>query len=237
LGKAADRLAEDHVDDAQFISVVLTMGQTGRRETWPALRVIGQESTDRKTQALACYLLAKSLTSGDEAERDDDRRREAISLLERVEHDFAGLMVFNANLAEMAGDDLFAVKHLCIGAEAPEIVGRDAAGMEFKLSCVRMFPQERRLVQANAERPFAIVGVNCDEDDVLREVEESKQVVWRSWSDGRQGPISQQWRINAFPSIYLIDHLGVIRFKCEGVPDEKQLSGLLEQLLASAEKK
>jgi len=79
-----------------------------------------------------------------------------------------------------------------------------------------MYPHERSLVSEYASRPFAIIGVNSDKDrEVLKERILEESITWRSfWNGGStSGPISTQWNVSGWPTLYLIDHEGVIRYK------------------------
>ena len=79
-----------------------------------------------------------------------------------------------------------------------------------------MYPHERSLVKDYAERPFAIIGVNSDRDrEKLQERIVEESITWRSfWNGGStSGPISTQWNVSGWPTIYVIDHTGKIRFK------------------------
>lgn len=63
--------------------------------------------------------------------------------------------------------------------------------------------------------PFAIVGVNSDPDrEALRQVVKQKQLTWQSFWDGStSGRIHRAWNVTSWPTTYLIDHQGVIRYK------------------------
>ncbi len=77
-----------------------------------------------------------------------------------------------------------------------------------------MFPHERSLVKRLANQPFALIGVNSDRDrDVLKDVMKEKGITWRSFFDGggTGGPIATQWQVSGWPTIYIIDHEGVIQ--------------------------
>jgi hypothetical protein len=41
----------------------------------------------------------------------------------------------------------------------------------------------------------------------------AQEIPWRSWYDGRGGPIGKQWNVRFLPSILVLDHKGVIRYK------------------------
>jgi hypothetical protein len=103
-----------------------------------------------------------------------------------------------------------------------------------------MYPHERSLVKKLADKPFALVGVNSDKDrDALKEVLQKEQITWRSFWNGPMaigGPISEAWNVNGWPTLYLIDHRGVIRHKWEGSPGDKVLDDAIEKLVREAEK-
>jgi hypothetical protein len=100
-----------------------------------------------------------------------------------------------------------------------------------------MYPHERSLVQKFSNRPFAIVGINSDKDlDKLRPRLAEENISWRSfWNgpEGTGGPISKQWNVHGWPTLYVVDHEGVIKVK--NLRDEKKLDALLEELVAKAE--
>ncbi|SRR5258707_4938328 len=82
-----------------------------------------------------------------------------------------------------------------------------------------MKPYERTLVQRLGDKHFAIVGVNNDQDrDVLKTVQERKQISWRSFWDGPVGDIATLWGVEGFPTLYLLDTKGIIRFHLDGMP-------------------
>jgi len=98
-----------------------------------------------------------------------------------------------------------------------------------------MYPHERSLVKKLADKPFAIVGVNSDKDlTVLRKVIKDKNLPWPSFFDGGGigGPIATQWGVTGWPTVYVIDAKGVIRYKhARG----KRLDEAIEALLAEQE--
>ena len=98
-----------------------------------------------------------------------------------------------------------------------------------------MYPHERSLVKKFANKPFALVGINSDPDlDALKPVLAKENITWRSfWNgpEGTRGPISTKWNVRGWPTIYLIDHKGVIRSKGHSLDD-----ALLEELIGDAAK-
>ena len=76
-----------------------------------------------------------------------------------------------------------------------------------------MHEHGRSLVKKLEGKPFVIVGVNSDSDrGKAKEISAKKGPPWRSFWDGGSliGPIQSQWNIQAWPTMYLIDHKGVI---------------------------
>ena len=76
-----------------------------------------------------------------------------------------------------------------------------------------MHDHGRSLVKKLEGKPFVIIGVNCDPDrEKAKMLSAKKGPPWRSFWDGDSinGPIQNQWNIQAYPTMYLIDHKGVI---------------------------
>src|SRR5208282_244415 len=98
-----------------------------------------------------------------------------------------------------------------------------------------MYPHERSLVKKLEGKPFAILGINSDHArDELKKVLEKENITWRSWFDGGEtsGPIATHWNIEGWPTLYLVDHKGVIRDKSVG---SKEMDKLIEKLVQEAE--
>ncbi len=96
-----------------------------------------------------------------------------------------------------------------------------------------MYPHERSLVKKFEGKPFTILGVNSDLDlNELKKVLQKESITWRSWSDKMGGPIAKRWDVISWPTLYLLDHQGVIRDKSEGPKDMDQL---IDKLVKEAE--
>jgi hypothetical protein len=103
-----------------------------------------------------------------------------------------------------------------------------------------MYPHERSLVKKLEGKPFALVGVNSDPDKAeLKKAMEKENITWRSFFDGGKigGPIATRWAIEGWPTLYVIDHKGVIRHKHLGSPGDKVLDAEIEKLVKEAEEK
>ena len=79
-----------------------------------------------------------------------------------------------------------------------------------------MYPHERSLVQRLESKPFAILGINSDSGRKgLKEVLQKEHITWRSWWDGGtvEGPITTRWNVSSWPTIYVLDDKGIIRYR------------------------
>lgn len=63
-------------------------------------------------------------------------------------------------------------------------------------------------------QPFDILGVNTDDDkEKYKQDCITEGVTWRSTWEGNEQAVVNTWGVNAFPTIYILDAKGVIRFK------------------------
>jgi len=152
---------------------------------------------------------------------------------------------------------LKAITNLAVGKPVPEIEGTDLNGKKVKLSsyqgkvvlvdlwftgcppCRAMIPHEREVVKKLEKKPFKLLSVSCDEDqETLTKFFESEPMPWDHWFDGPRGSVAKAFRVNAFPTLYLIDHTGVIRNKVVGFRpgDEIKLGKAVDDLVAEAMK-
>ena len=63
---------------------------------------------------------------------------------------------------------------------------------------------------------------------------DKEKLSWRSFV--YQETINAQWNLTSTPTLYVIDHKGVIRHKWVGSPGEKAIDAALDKLIQEAEK-
>lgn len=100
-----------------------------------------------------------------------------------------------------------------------------------------MIPHERSLVERYKNKPFVILGVNTDSDkDQYRKLAQDNGVTWRSaWEGRRGGELSRMFQIKGYPTLYLIDHNGLVVKMWTGNPGEQVLDAEIERLVRAAE--
>jgi hypothetical protein len=70
---------------------------------------------------------------------------------------------------------------------------------------------------------------------------EKEKLTWRSFADVRGAgeadlrPISARWNLQGTPTLYLLDHKGLIRYRWIGSPGEKAIDKALDGLIKAAE--
>ena len=168
----------------------------------------------------------------------------------------------SSKLGGMAARELYELQHLWMGKVAPEIDGEDLDGKKLKLSdyrgkvvllsfwgswcgpCMAMVPYERKLAARTVGKPFALVGVNSDEDRLGgKRAAERENITWRSFwcgTNGTHGPIPTTWNVHGWPAVYVLDSQGTIRLrlvKFAGTNTEALLNSTIDQVLQESEER
>ena len=152
---------------------------------------------------------------------------------------------------ELADQIMFRVTRLRPGKMIEDFEGTDADGKNFRLSdyrgkvvmlmfsadwcrpCKEMYPENRDLVSAFQGRPFQLISVMGDQKpETVAAAIGAGDITWRTTWDGKNGPIATKWNIDSWPTVFVIDHLGVIR--STGM-DSKTRRSLIESLVKQAE--
>jgi hypothetical protein len=97
-----------------------------------------------------------------------------------------------------------------------------------------MYPHERSLVKKLENKPFVLLGINTDPSLAhVKKVIAKEHITWPSWVDGTtRGPIDMMYDTGHWPTIYVLDAKGVIRFI-----DPDDLDQAVETLLKEMEPK
>jgi peroxiredoxin len=99
-----------------------------------------------------------------------------------------------------------------------------------------MYPHERSLVEKMKGKPFALIGVNSDAKEKVQAAIARENITWRSFWDGgdTSGPIATQYGVRGWPTIYVLDHEGIIRYKnVRGPAMDKAVDELLDKVSTS----
>lgn len=141
------------------------------------------------------------------------------------------------------------VSDLSIGTKIPALVSEDLDGKTVALAdlkgkvvvldiwttwcgpCKQMIPHEREMVTRLKEKPFALVSISFDaEKKTLADFLAKQPMPWTHWWNGDEGKLKDTLNIQHYPTIFVLDPQGVIRFKeIRGEELEKAVNMLLEE--------
>jgi hypothetical protein len=133
-------LLRDHLDDKDLAQVLLGLAYAQGFDKSALLRTVLDKSPHREVKGVACYALAQALR---QSAFPGSKEKEITELFERIEKEFADVNL-NPNaqdprwsLGRLAKSELFEIRYLSIGKEAPDIEGEDIDGGKIKLSDYR----------------------------------------------------------------------------------------------------
>ena len=98
-----------------------------------------------------------------------------------------------------------------------------------------MYPHERSLVARMKDKPFTILGVNSDPAERYKKATKENDITWPSFWDGGKtgGPIATEWAVTGWPTIYILDAKGVIRYKnARGKAMDEAVDTLMKEMEA-----
>lgn len=168
------------------------------------------------------------------AKRDptEENLREAETLLAAARDEGRQVKGFPEERVLAAEKALFELRSLMVGRIPPDLEGTTLDGKRAKLSDYRgkvlvltvwathvvpaleMIPGQRALAQKYAGKPFAMLSISCDpEKSRLTEFLKKEPIPGDHWWNGQRGGVLETWTINYFPTIYVFDTKGVIRYK------------------------
>ena len=261
LRRVLAALRRDHLTKPDLVNACRVLAGGSHPGGDEVLRAAQGPASPREVRGVAAYALALSLMGQAERGEDADPERaaeltnKAEQQLEAVIRDHDAVPFQDRTLGDAARKKLVELRTLSVGRVARDIEGNDLNGSPMKLSdfrgqvvlldfwanwcgfCRAMYPHERLLVERMKGKPFALVGINCDETpaEAKRAVDRNK-LTWRSWFDATVvgGRATEKWQIDGYPALVLLDQNGVIRKKWSNRPDDAELDAAIEQLLREA---
>lgn len=167
--------------------------------------------------------------------RSEKQKKAMADNLREIIANYGDIKKNRTTYGALAKKELFDLERLQVGQEAPDIVGKDLDGIEFRLSdyrgkvvlldfwghwcppCRAMYSTEQEINLEMADTPFVLLGVNSDRKlETAKNAVEDEGLSWRHFWNGPKGtagPISEQWNVEGWPTFYLIDGNGIIRYK------------------------
>lgn len=96
-----------------------------------------------------------------------------------------------------------------------------------------MLPDLRKMVARLEDEPFTLLGINSDgmDAEALKAKFEKSGVVWPNLFEAQERAISREWNVQGYPTIYVLDHQGVIQMK--GFLDKATVAARVDELLSA----
>ena len=255
MKQAVDMIVKDHSKNLKMASVL------GFIATSPdgaaILEKIATKTDDRNIAGLAWYAVTENLQNeaGDVGPKEAGELNKRTEMIyEKLAKDYADVPMANGRgtIGSTIKAALFELQNLSVGKVAPEVLCLNIDGdKEDKLSnykgkvvvldiwatwcgpCKAMIPHEREMNEKLKGKPFAFISISGDETkETLTSFLEKEKMPWVHWFADRKG-ILKDWNIKFFPTMYILDHKGVIRAK--GLRGE-ELEKKVNELVVEAEK-
>ncbi|MBA4191217.1 MAG: hypothetical protein C0467_24820 [Planctomycetaceae bacterium] len=257
-------LAEHHAANPklkELLVPLMRMGDAGEK----LLVAVSEKATDKETKGLALFIRGYKAARNAEEEEDDKELAASIAKASELLSKAAELAPDakfgkgSKTVAELAKKQIAELKSIviiAIGKPAPEVESVTLEGKKVKLSdykgkvvlldiwatwcgpCRAMIPHERDLVKGLKDKPFVLISASADDKkETLEKFLEKEPMPWVHWWDsGSESPILKAYRVRAFPSLFLIDHNGVVREKWVGNPGNEKIDKAVEDLVKEATK-
>lgn len=174
----------------------------------------------------------------------------AADKLKKLAAEFADVKVstrLGNSVSEAARKKLYFIDNMTVGKKAPDFECELIDGKKVKLSdfrgnvvvldvwatwctpCKAMIPHERKLVERMKDKPFKLVSLSVDDEkETLAKFLDKEKMPWIHMWNGATGGFVEQYQIQFYPTIFVLDAKGTIRFK--HVREEK-LDQAVESLL------
>jgi peroxiredoxin len=202
----------------------------------PILKAVIEKNTKREEKAAALYALGavhfKNFDASADRVSSEASKGKAIECFQQLNADFADVTIQGFKLSDFAAKMLFEMTNLQVGCEAPEIEGKDADGVSFKLSdyrgkhvvvifwggwchaCHGILPLMNQAAAQLKAKNAVVIGVNTDIEVEAKKALADYQVAFRNVLDNTtSGPNTSLYNLRNFPTLYLIDPKGVIAIK------------------------
>jgi thiol-disulfide isomerase/thioredoxin len=253
MKEAVDMIVKDHSKNPKMISVLGFISSTPDGAS--VLEKIATKTDDRNLAGLAWYAITENLQkeAGDVGPKQAEELNKRTEMIyEKLAKDYADVSMGRGTIGDTIKAALFELQNLSVGKVAPEVLCLNIDGdKEDKLSnykgkvvvldiwatwcgpCKAMIPHEREMNEKLKGKPFAFISISGDDTkETLTSFLEKEKMPWVHWFADRKG-ILKDWNIRFYPTMYILDHKGVIRAK--GLRGE-ELEKKVNELVVEAEK-
>lgn len=216
----------------------------------PVLKAVIEKNTHRDEKAAALYALGaihfKNFDASADRASAAASKTKALECFQQLYADFEDVTIQGFKLSDSVAKMFFEMTSLQVGCEAPEIEGKDAEGVNFKLSdyrgkyvivifwggwchaCHGTLPLMNQAAEQLKDKNAVVIGVNTDIETEAKKALADYKVTFRNVLDNTSsGPNTTLYNLRNFPTLYLIDPKGLIAIK------NGSLDAMLAQITAA----
>jgi thiol-disulfide isomerase/thioredoxin len=264
--KARLLIVQHHLTKPHIKKALPSLASAGDDNVEGLLKIVAEKNEDKGCRGVATLMVGTAAQAAAKLTNGEDKKEKlakAADWLTRAKEKYADVPHDGSTIGKIATGRLAAVKvaqagGLEAGKKVPELVGEGLDGKVITLSeankgkvlmvccwatwcgpCMAQVPHEVELVEKMKDRPFELIGVNCDDEltEAVRKTIEEKKITWRSFANKRKDapPVMEEWDLS-LPTVLVIDHKGVIKHLQTGPGELDKLDKVIEELVKAAEK-
>ena len=262
--KAADAIVTHFADSAELKGMLPMLGSSGTAGQKLLTNLHAKATDKGVKGATLYYLAAGKVETADAgpragkeptAEQKAAAVKEAEELLKRVAKEYGDVELDReGTVAKAVEGQMFFLNNLMVGKTLPDAEVEGLDGKKVKISdyrgkvvvldiwatwcgpCRAMIPHERELVAKLKDKPFVLISLSADDKkETLTQFIEKEPMPWTHWwNGGAKGGAIEAYKVRFYPTIYVLDEKGVIRFKhVRGDAMDKAVEELLKETKAN----
>lgn len=241
-GKAIrNSLLRSHYNKPGAGDLCIAISQSFSTQDLAFLEKVAKQAANEEEQGLASLAVSIALSNlGDDAGLVAKRLEHLRSAIKKVPEDKT---IRGKKVTDIISDQLYVIQFLSKGRKAPNINGKDIAGVPVTLPVGKVtaivfwsgtnsdletwLPILQGTYKTAQQCGAAMVGVYTGDSATLRQKISEREVPWENVFD-QQGEITKNYRINQSPTIFLLDKAGRI----QSIGEPNALINLSMQALA-----
>ena len=238
-----DQFEERHFGKSNIGGFCVALTQSGSPRALPLLEKVITKNPDKKSQGIAALCAAILLKNLGDAPEILEKR---LTHLRMAIIQAADEKIGDLDVAAVAADELFIIRHLIKGSVPPEFSGADVAGRivksaDFKnkitvmlfwdsqsADIAKVIGINNQLVDKYAGKPVSVIGITPEPLPDVRKLQADEVIKWNNIIDSKN-EISSLYRIKIRPAVFVIDASGKVAYA--GLPGsfvELTVDALLE---------